>query len=301
MKHTEHYNLNLPEANDLVSTPGQGPVALNENAENIDAELHRLDTQYGEIAPLTGSVNPTNLTVGAVGQKYTNLLGGNTFVCTDESNGMYTWLPVAAYSNPNLLHNWGAPFVNQRGQSSYMGYGIYTIDRWVSVASETVLEVISSGVTLTSSGGADAYIQQRLEQSVINALIGKTVTISILLANGDLHVATGIFGVNDVSASFTEGVISIFSSERAFVIRARLGEVLQYTAVKLELGSVSTLKNDPPPDEVNKPAIYRFQRLYSTNNVNTQGQTSPPMRITPVVTQLTSGDNAGMYLYDANL
>ena len=99
-------------------------------------------------------------------------------------------------SNPNLLDNWyfGNP-VNQRGQTSYSKAWIYTIDRW-QVSQNTTLTVNNGSVSL--NGG---YWFEPLEE-IVDALRGRTVTISLLFASGELEFATGV-----VPATWGAGII----------------------------------------------------------------------------------------------
>lgn len=109
------------------------------------------------------------------------------------------WYPVpglvgppgpATGVNPNLLDNWyfGNP-VNQRGQTSYNGNN-YTIDRWRGT--RAIVEVGAQGVALAynQASGVQGYIYQRIEPG---ELVGKTVTLSLLLRNNSFATVTGKF------------------------------------------------------------------------------------------------------------
>ncbi len=93
---------------------------------------------------------------------------------------------LGTFVRPNLLDNWyfGRP-VNQRGEKNYSNDWVYTIDRWQTSENST-LTVNNGGVSLTGS-----YFFEPLEE-IVDALKGKTVTISLLFATGELEFATGV-------------------------------------------------------------------------------------------------------------
>lgn len=85
--------------------------------------------------------------------------------------------------NPNLLDNWyfGKP-VNQRGQTSYTGAYLYTIDRWIT---QNTITVVDGGITVRRTIGAHAELfLQPLDDALVKAIAGKTVTYSALTTNG---------------------------------------------------------------------------------------------------------------------
>ena len=84
--------------------------------------------------------------------------------------------------NPNLLDNWyfRRP-VNQRGQTEYTG-NVYYIDRWRSWDGDSAsLSVVSGGIKIAGT------LYQYFEPAVFEELWGKTVAISLLLADGTLY------------------------------------------------------------------------------------------------------------------
>lgn len=93
---------------------------------------------------------------------------------------------LGTFVRPNLLDNWyfGRP-VNQRGEKNYSNDWVYTIDRWQTSENST-LTVNNGSVSLTGS-----YFFEPLEE-IVDALKGKTVTISLLFATGELEFATGV-------------------------------------------------------------------------------------------------------------
>lgn len=93
---------------------------------------------------------------------------------------------LGTFVRPNLLDNWyfGRP-VNQRGEKNYSNDWVYTIDRWQTSENST-LTVNNGSVSLTGS-----YFFEPLEE-IVDALKGKTITISLLFATGELEFATGV-------------------------------------------------------------------------------------------------------------
>jgi len=212
---------------------------------------------------------------------------------------------VQAISNPNLLDNpWFT--VNQRGESSYTqetSYA-YTVDRWQMY--NMALSVLSDGITLTPNASTLCVFSQSIEN--FDELIGKTVTISAVI-NGQLYSATGIFpskpssGENKISVSFglnrLQLTFNASNSYPKFEIVTYDTTAISIKAVKLELGSVSTLAMDTAPNYATE--LLKCQRYF--NAIKTSSSQNdwfaiglavsgsadfvlnvPPMRTVPTVT-----------------
>lgn len=149
--------------------------------------------------------------------------------------------------NPNLLDNWyfGNP-VNQRGQTSYAGTNTYTIDRWMT---DDTVTVIDGGVKVKQNGYY-AVFYQYLEDSLVNAIAGKVVTYSALTTDGLMTATTQLppsissdWNTDDaVQGNFT--LDTVISGAGKIYIRFGSGVDGAETiikAVKLELGSQQTL------------------------------------------------------------
>lgn len=152
-------------------------------------------------------------------------------------------------SNENLIDN---PFftVNQRGQANYTAYGLlYTVDRWEIASANTSLSVNASGVTFTRFDGYTGYFRQVLANTSIK---GKKVTVSVLLQDNTLLSSTVTFptsGTETLQFSAALNVnLTVSGSDCYFDVLGVAGATISLTAVKLELGSVSTLANDVAPD-----------------------------------------------------
>lgn len=155
-----------------------------------------------------------------------------------------------ARSNRNLLDN---PFftVNQRNFTTGEGTaaGLMLVDRWQAIRA-TVTRNTDNSLTVTPTQ-AQYGICQFIEQSRLK--VGKTYTMSALIDN-QYYSGSFVFSTSPASeyfATFSNGirfyrhvannkvdVWVIRDSTTAFAVQA----------VKLELGSYSTLINDTPPD-----------------------------------------------------
>lgn len=199
----------------------------------------RLAALEAKLAALTATTPTTYYTHQYSGEEIDNavgraLTGGalDTSV-TNVSNQLGTFV------RPNLLDNWyfGRP-VNQRGQTSYSADWIYTIDRWQTSENST-LTVNNGSVSLTGS-----YIFEPLEE-IVDALKGKTVTVSLLFSTGELEFATGVVpttwsGWSSIAKNSHVGLQGIGedSSRLWLLITDSAKNIL---AVKLELGPTQTL------------------------------------------------------------
>lgn len=180
-------------------------------------------------------------------------------------------------TNPNLLDNpWFT--VNQRDSDTYSGTDIYTVDRWKMTSAEGAV-VISNGVSITSGSTSANYLQQYIPNETFNSLIGKIVTFSVLLSDGTVYKVTNTVPARPSSGTLNIGVITDgdFSQTSLYIpasgyCRVQVGSKTEKTisirAVKLEVGSVSTLAMDTAPDmatELLKCQRY-FIRLSGTAN-----------------------------------
>jgi len=179
----------------------------------------------------------------------------------------------------NLLHNWDFRNpVNQRGQSSYSGI-TYTIDKWQQKASSDVTTVNVGSVTFGKSTNVGPFIIQVVEN--LSALAGRQVTFSVkILAiegvvrlrflktdysneaeSGNIN-STGIFSFTHTITSETIGVA---------IVATTVGAKVTLESAKLELGSVSTLANDPLADYGEQLMLCkRFFRLWKTEAARTE-------------------------------
>ena len=181
-------------------------------------------------------------------------------------------------SHENLLDNpWFT--VNQRGFTSVSnlnGASKYTVDRWFSyMRSGSVGAVTLNDGEMTISNNSASELLVNIGQNVENDLSGKLLTISVLLHDGT--IARGSFimpseGGADVTAINEEDFNVYFQHKSgqkcSLGISVPMGSSITIKAVKLELGSVSTLANDTAPNyqqELSKCQRY-FQRINLKEN-----------------------------------
>lgn len=224
----------------------------------------------------------------------------------------------------NLLDNWyfGNP-VNQRGQTEYTAAG-FTIDRWRCYTVGASISVTETGLSIKQASASAGYAQllQRIESAVWNEIYGnnRTVTVSILLANGSLKTKTGkISGFGNLLIKGSSYVR--FNVDYKAVDLIILGDTCpDIVAVKLELGDTQTLAhqdadgnwvlNEIPDYGQELAKCQRYYRKSWTGDISsngavpfirsTSGNSQPavfwenPMRATPTITiySLTGTKNA---------
>lgn len=198
---------------------------------------------------------------------------------------------ISTGSNRNLLDNAyfvgggsqlgdGVFPINQRGQTVYTSDGT-GIDRWKQYAATVTLA--SDGVTVTPSAYSNNFLQM-MNPAKWNALVGKTVTLSIevLAVTGTITVAgynTGIGTITSTGiAAFTFTMPSgIADGNKFFGIAGQSGSSIKFSRWKLEEGTVSTLANDPPPDfgeELRKCQRYLWVHTFAAYDVIGNGYTA---------------------------
>lgn len=177
-------------------------------------------------------------------------------------------------SNRNLLDNpwWGSgEVVNQRSfTSGQTTNNAYCIDRWKTSYGSTVgtISLGADGLTITAASGTYALINQVIER--YSALSGKTVTASALLSNGTIVSGTvaNLNWANNPIVVTSGNVRLQLLSGGYFRVTILNGGSATIRAVKLEIGSYSTLANDVPPDydsEKRKCMAY-FRRITVQDN-----------------------------------
>ena len=153
-------------------------------------------------------------------------------------------------SNRNLLDNWyfvgggsqlgdGVFPINQRGQSTYTGGGTQ-LDRWHGLAGTDTLVLTANGLQYTSpsSNGIFQYfpVFPTPQTVTFSVKVNGTIT-SITLAEGTIHAEEVFLGYK-LTVDRNDKCVGIFS----------LNETILLQAAKLEVGTVSTLANDAPPN-----------------------------------------------------
>ena len=144
------------------------------------------------------------------------------------------------FCNRNLLDNWYfANPVNQKGQIEFTGSG-YTIDRWRSYGAKVS---INDGYISLSTEGNPTFCQK----SELD-LYDKTLTFSVLLANGSLCTGTGILASGTAwknTTLYEDSSIKLWlqNSDPLFntAIDIKGNTPVDMVAAKLEFGSSQTL------------------------------------------------------------
>lgn len=173
-----------------------------------------------------------------------------------------------AISNPNLLDNpWFT--VNQRGGSTYNTTNSYTVDRWQlkRTASAGTLSVVDGGITISAPGEEHkaVLIIQNFEESFVKSLNGKAVTMSLLKGDGTILKGTiPSFNYQTTTSFVMSNNIWLdyetYNNKYAFRILNYSSDDLSIRAVKLELGSVSTLAMDTVPNYATE--LLKCQRYF---------------------------------------
>lgn len=155
-------------------------------------------------------------------------------------------------SNRNLLDN---PFftVNQREYTSNNLLQLqYWADRWLrntSTSGQGSLSLSNGIVTLTApsgSGGFGNILQRMADPSIIS---GKVVTLSLLKSDGTIIGGSFTRVAGTSQFAYNQNNIKLYiAPSNAIVVQVENGASISFKAVKLELGSYSTLVNDVPPD-----------------------------------------------------
>jgi hypothetical protein len=267
-------------------------------------ELLPTNAQAERVAAALESLQTLNIGGGIALDKLAGVNGGTLIGNGTSAAGSPTALTkqqvtgLLGVSNRNLLVN-GWFQVNQRGLTTYSGDGGYTVDMWKSLISVTVY---SDHVML--QGAANNFFQM-LDPNTVMGLRGKTLTASakvsgnakllVGLNNGsaESYLADSHYGSEVSIASVTFDVPSDCVGILVFVQPQDANPVDVY-AVKLELGDVSTLANDPPADYATELA--KCQRYYVKLNeyyrpvqvladsLTFQILPPVPMRIPPTIT-----------------
>lgn len=176
----------------------------------------------------------------------------------------------AGGTNPNLLDN---PFftVRQRGAGPFTSAG-YSVDRWYKYSATGIVTPSNTGLGLNLNGNSSMELRYFAEVGGYpTSGNGKTFTVSMMTSDGnvysgqftmassglDANVYFSVNSANDVRVNF-------YTTATTLGIRFIFYTSLTVRAIKLELGSVSTLANDLPPDYATELAKcrYYFIRLY---------------------------------------
>ena len=190
-------------------------------------------------------------------------------------------------SNRNLLDNpwWGSgEVVNQRNITSTPANQAYCIDRWIysTGSGSNAISLGANGITFTPVSGQYIWMNQHMANA--SWFTGKTVTGSIMLADGTIYSGTVKVTTGNDYMYFNDSVGFRFYWDISNNVVLRVGTTKTIRALKVELGSYSTLANDVPPDyktELDKcqyrcvvydlPGNFLFCRGIATSSTNIRG------------------------------
>ena len=220
-----------------------------------DGKLAEEQRPTTDPAPTQDSDNPVQS-----GGVYTALAGKADLTLSNLSNYQKALRNIGGRPNSNLLDNAyfkgggsqqeGGQFpINQRGQTSYASGNV--IDRWkLSGNGGQSLIIDTDGITLTSTAEYGLYFDQPLEQSVVDACLGKTVTVSVIsvgqnTANLSLNLYvdsawTDYMGIQE-GINSKQFAIPPTANSFYFNFGAGAAGTCKLSAAKLELGSHQTL------------------------------------------------------------
>lgn len=233
---------------------------------------------------------------------------------------------AAGGTNPNLLDN---PFftIRQRGDGPFTTGNAFTVDRWQmstwNATSPTTTINADGSVTLSSTTADNTANSCALWEVIENGtrFAGKTITVSVQVdagatngekmficgaANGTRYKEQSLSqGLNVLTYTLSDSItgLSIFIGKHGS--SGGKGPVnLTISAVKVELGSASTLANDAPPDygtelakcqryfmrvNCSATAAIGFGYMSSTTNARIALPTPVTMRSVPSVSVTTIG------------
>ena len=207
---------------------------------------------------------------------------------------------AAGGSNANLLDNpWfgSGEVINQRAATSgSTTVGPYFIDRWQTDYTGTggasgTYSIGSTGITFSQTGTAFGGFRQTVATPLTD---GTTYTISIKYADGTIETATRPLSLSANTYFINSDSVLVMRHASSGVWRFLFGGSVTIRAVKLELGSVSTLANDVPPDygtELAKCQRYfvRMKGLYANFGVGFAGTNTTAYIFIPTPVTLREG------------
>ncbi len=243
-------------------------ILLRGTATSLDIKWIKLE--LGAVSTPFVPPNPIEeaLKCGAIEEPAQQILYGNG-----------TW--ATAPSNPNLLDNPDFK-INQRGQSEYTGI-TYTVDRWRTFDSKSKIQVVNSGIKITTLTAANENENTnplfQIFDRPVDTYNGKQFTLSLKAINitGPWRVCIR-FGKSFPSGDYVTVTYRTISSEinhwtftvpdqavsmRIGIVQhgpggSAIGDTITIEWIKLELGAVATPFIPPNP----ATELLKCQRYY---------------------------------------
>ena len=149
------------------------------------------------------------------------------------------------FSNENLLDN---PFftVNQRGNTSFSSAG-YTVDRWAKESSGGgTLTLTSDGIQFPASASGGNFYQIFESGKFLN----KKITVTLKYSDGSFAKGTLTY-TTPATTVINDDKMKVYLYDDTILLQHNSNDATARTirAVKLELGTVSTLANDVAPNQ----------------------------------------------------
>ncbi len=261
---------------------------INTGFDGVEVDINKLKTDVTAVNTRVDTIITTPISGEAATQEIVDArvsaVKSKTFATLDarfeetEQDIATHMADMAAHgvSHKNILHNWDFRNpVNQRGLTSTTNAG-YTIDRWRLVSSGHTVEVVSDGIKLIASknAGLDVCFAQLVEN--YSRFVGVPLTLSAHIVENTLtqgcrlrwNERSGpvITGTGYFSHTFTPSSLSSLQIGVQFNNRSvDDGKYVIIDKMKLEIGSTSTLANDPPADYGEQLAL--CQRYYQKINI----------------------------------
>ena len=169
---------------------------------------------------------------------------------------------LAARTNRNLLINWDFKNpVNQRGVTDWQGIG-YNLDGWRGNHESGRYSLTTDGLTMAAENSI-CYFCQWLETDYSNV----ELTLSCV-ENGTVYSVSRVLTKQaSLSMTLPSGVLVMctWDSNKSLyrvVFSIGAGRSTTISRVKLEVGAVSTISNDPPAEY--GAELLRCQRYFQT-------------------------------------
>jgi len=274
------------------------PLVINGNIKrtSVDEIVNSLETDSDLIAPTEdGDTSSDDYAIGAqiarsgllykviddISEGDAFVVGNNIELAGNVTSQLYAVNKnLKNLSGCNLLDNpWFT--VNQRGSSSYTELNKYSLDRWKIVGDSSSFSIApdSDGAVATVSSENYIALEQPIEKAAL--ALEREYTLSVMFGDGTVIKGTGLVSDVNVDTRFIStnayigkvtATLDYDSYNSLYLCRIFMNSPvsnLTIKAVKLELGSVSTLANDVAPNYAEELA--KCQRYFERVSFPTNG------------------------------
>ena len=256
-------------------------VCTTTNPDIIRAALTGVSTYAFNVNLAVSSTSNITVTGTTAGVQYENLsnpitIDGNVETTVESALGALNTYSDKIKDNltgRNLLDN-GWFTVNQRGWTSGVGiYNQYCVDRWKMTYGNVMgtIEVTANGLHITPDTVGDrTTLYQPFESDVYAKLNGKTFTFSALMSDGTIYSGTKTLDTSNDITFFENTKIKLLWVTGYKCFRFDVLDEITIRAVKVEVGTVSTLHLDVAPDPTTE--LLKCQRFFIRLTATTAGQ-----------------------------